>query len=128
MHPVMNHRDHLVPAARARMRGGILFTLAQKQLCDVTLYDLANGGTGVLLPRDQEVELPLSLVVKDDRELTYTICEVAFEHEQHVGLRPVSAPVLCSMFNFPTPMPHVAKAKAADVAPIEEEIEYSKAS
>lgn len=85
----------LAPAPRTRLRPGKLFKLDMKPLCECTLYDLANGSTGIVIP-DGEAEIPEKLFLLDTRFSLLCLARVHWRMGPNLGIAFLEDPVRLS--------------------------------
>ncbi|EEE47866.2 hypothetical protein [Roseibium alexandrii] len=86
----------LAPASRTRLRHGKLIKVDKTDICDCTLYDLQNGGTGVVIP-DAEADLPDTLYVADTKLATVNLAKVRWRVGSNLGVLYLEKPVQLSL-------------------------------
>ena len=88
--------NQLRPANRSRMRGGRLTDLDCKPLADCTIYDLMDGGVGLLV--DPQVVLPTRLLLHDDLEHTVAECRIQWRQDRQLAIALEAMPISASLF------------------------------
>lgn len=92
--------NQLRPANRARMRGGRLTDLDCKPLAECTIFDLMDGGIGLLV--DPGIALPANLYLHDDLEHTVAECRAVWRQGQQLEIVLEAMPISASLFNIGT--------------------------
>ena len=84
------------PRRRARLRGGKLTDLKDRFLTECTLFDVSEGGVGLLVPED--VMLPLEAMLYDDRDKTIAIVRICWRNGKQLGVAYEVPPASISLF------------------------------
>ncbi|WP_289033125.1 PilZ domain-containing protein [uncultured Roseibium sp.] len=93
-HRFKEERHH--PRRRARLRGGKLADLKDKFLTDCTLFDVSEGGVGLLVPED--VILPLEVLLYDDRDKTLALARICWRNGKQIGIAYEVPPASVTLF------------------------------
>ncbi|MTH97969.1 PilZ domain-containing protein [Roseibium sp. RKSG952] len=94
------YRDNrLHPKGRARPRLGKITDLFEGYLTDCTLFDVCEGGVGLLAP--ETVDLPDDVLIYDDLERTIGIAHIRWRNGRQIGVRFREKPVPIRLFNTP---------------------------
>lgn len=79
---VADQRRH--PRRRTRLRSGKLADLSDKFLTECTIFDVSDGGIGMIVP--EHLPLPEELLVYDDLEQTLAEIRVCWRKGKQVGV------------------------------------------
>jgi hypothetical protein len=90
-----NTGARLAPATRTRLRQGRLLSVNKVEICDCTLYDLENGGVGIVIP-DADADLPAMLYVADPRLATVNLAKVRWRAGHNLCITYLEEPVRIS--------------------------------
>ncbi|WP_420414606.1 hypothetical protein [Roseibium sp.] len=88
--------DRLAPATRTRLRHGRLISVDKTDICDCTLYDLKNGGVGIVIP-DADADLPATLYVADTKQATVSLAKVRWRSGANLSIAYLEKPVRLSL-------------------------------
>ncbi|MTI42068.1 PilZ domain-containing protein [Roseibium hamelinense] len=91
--------QRLTPRRRARLRGGKITDLSDKFLTECTLFDVSEGGVGLLVP--ETADLPKDVLIYDDLDKTIAIANVRWRNGKQVGVAFLEPPIAVSQFNAP---------------------------
>lgn len=88
--------QRLHPRRRARLRGGKLADLTDRFLTECTLFDVSDGGVGLLVPED--IVLPLEVLLYDDRDKTLAVVRLCWRNGNQLGVAFEVPPAPVSLF------------------------------
>lgn len=95
VNPAFQEQRHR-PRRRARLRGGKITDLSDKFLSECTLFDVSEGGVGLLVP--DTVALPTEILVYDDLDKTIAVASVRWRNGNQLGVAFVEPPVSIRYF------------------------------
>ncbi|WP_417669350.1 PilZ domain-containing protein [Roseibium sp.] len=88
--------QRLHPRRRARLRGGKLADLTDRFLTECTLFDVSDGGVGLLVPED--IILPLEVLLYDDRDKTLAVVRICWRNGKQIGVAYEVPPAPVTLF------------------------------
>lgn len=88
-------RQH--PRRRTRLRSGKVADLTDKFLCECMIFDVSDGGAGLLVPAD--LELPDEVLLFDDLDKTIAVARLVWRKGEQLGAAFEVPPAPVSMFN-----------------------------
>ncbi|MFD1694904.1 PilZ domain-containing protein [Roseibium aestuarii] len=72
------------PRRRTRLRSGKLTSLSDRFLTECAIFDVSDGGIGMIVP--ERLDLPEELIVYDDRDKTLAEVRVCWRKGRQMGV------------------------------------------